>query len=194
MNNNNIFDNILRVRIRGQHGLTKATQRRLAQAFNDGEGLSAEDRYGCRIAVDTNEAIADGIEAIDGTIYVPNPKVRAQFGKNKRGLAYLTFGLIGPDAHRITLNLEGENVPDKMCETAIKHDMGREVATTTIAVDLSRASVYETGNMGGGKKRHDPRRNHDTGKDGKPYPRSPRPHHNRLCAKDLEARRQSRLG
>jgi hypothetical protein len=159
----------------------------LRQAFGDGVDVPIEVRHNCRIALDTNKAIASGIE-VNGKVHRPNPKVRAQFGKNDKGLAYLIFGLIDEETGQpLTLTFEGFGpVPIKMCEVAVAHDEGRNVRPTTIGLNLARATVYETGAKHGTRPR-DPRRNHDTAKDGNPYPRKPRAHHNRLCSKDLRA-------
>jgi hypothetical protein len=181
---NTLFAGELTVFVAEQRGLTRAQRDMINKAFNEGQDLPPRVRFHCAIAEAVNAAIADGIE-VGGKIYRPNRNVRAQFGKNKRGLAYLTFGLIAPNGKPLTLTWQGDdNVPYEMVKIAVAHDKGRSVSDATVTLALGNAIVYETGNKGGNKRRKDPRPNHDTGPDGKPYPRPPRRHHNRLCLKD----------
>lgn len=186
--NNDIFEGALDIDISAQQIATAAQRRLIHDAFGDGTDVPQEVRFACRIAIDVNEAIKGGLEFEDGRSFEPNPKARAQFGKNKRGLPYLTFGLIdSATAARYTLTWEGTSVPIKMVRTAIAHDEGRTVKATTVELAFDRAKVHETGNKNGkGSAKRDSRPNHDTGPDGEPYPRAPRRHHSRLCRSDLE--------
>lgn len=184
---NIIFQGGIDVVVPEQIGLTPGQRRLLRDSFSDGTGLPQKVRYACAIAVAVNETIKDGI-TVNGKRYEPNPKVRAQFGKNQKQLPYLTFGLIDPATQKkYTLTWEGaNNIPLAMVKTAVKHDQGRRQKTISIPLALDSAVVHETGNKAGrAKKKVDPRRNHDTGKDGKAYPRRPRKNHNRLCPEDV---------
>jgi hypothetical protein len=181
---NNLFHGKLTITIPEQIGLTSAQRSMIRESYGDGQDLPQKVRYACAIAEAMNETIKDGIE-VGGQIHLPNPKVRAQFGKNRKGLPYLTVGLIDPDGKTWTLTWQGGDVPVKMAVTALKHDQGKRTKTIAIPLTLEGATVYETGAKRG-KRRNDPRRNHDTAKDGNPYPRAPRTSHNRLCEADVK--------
>jgi len=184
---NTIFRGRLKIRVPSQNGLSRAQRALVKRAYHDGVGIPQQVRYSCAIAMAVNEAIKNGV-MVDGVSYQPNPKVRAQFGKNKRDLPYLTFGLIDPktgEPH--TLTWEGaSNIPVDMIDIAVKHDEGEKVPAKQVSLSLADAKVYETGNEDGkGRNKRDRRKNHDTAKNGKPYPRAPRPNHNRLCRADV---------
>jgi hypothetical protein len=185
---NNTFQGILRVRVEAQPRMTKAIRMALRESFGDGTGLSRGYNYNCRIAEDVNAVIKEGIEGANGNWFDPNPKIKAQFGKNKHGLAYLTFGLIERESgKRYTLRWEGDSVPTEMIRVAVKHDEGAEIGITLIALNLATANVHETGNKAGLiNPPIDKRRNHDTAKDGNPYPRPQRTSHSRMCSADLK--------
>jgi hypothetical protein len=187
---NATFHGTIDITVAAQQKLARGQQRLVREAFHDGKNIPQHVRYTCAIAMAVNDAVKDGV-TIDDTVYMPNPKVRAQFGKNKKNLPYLTVGLLDPDGTPYTLTWQGvQNIPLEMVDVAIKHDEGRTIGTQTIKLSLDDAVVYQTGNKSGKGKREDPRPNHDTGKDGLPYPRPPRQHHNRLCAADRAAIRR----
>lgn len=182
---NIIFSGNLNVVVPEQVGLTRAQRRMIRDSFHDGEGLPKHQRFACAIAEAVNETIKDGLE-VDDKVYSPNPKVRAQFGKNKKGLPYLTFGLMDPRSRKLyTLTFQGaNNVPIEMAMIAVKHDQGQRAPTVIIPLPLDNAVVYETGQKYG--KKNDPRPNHDTDKNNKRYPRKNRTNHKRICEKDVK--------
>lgn len=186
MNINGMFEGVLDVDIEAQQIVTRAQRRLIHDAFGDGVDVAQEVRFACRIATDVNKAIENGIEFDNGKTFVPNPKARAQFGKNKRGKPYLTFGLVDVDSgERFTLTWEGAAVPLSMVRAAIAHDEGRNVKASTVELPFESAKVHETGNKYG-RKKPDPRPNHDTDADGNPYPRPKRRQHSRMCRSDLD--------
>lgn len=116
----------------------------LLAALANGEGASKQLRYVCRIAMDANEAFArimvrKGDRAIE---YRLDPQTKAQFGRNKRDLPFLTLGLVNQETgDKYQLNWEGDNVPLKMQELAVRHDEGVAVRACTISLDLQKARV-----------------------------------------------------
>jgi hypothetical protein len=157
--------------------------RKAALAVTD---LGQGQRFQCHMADAANASIQDGLLSDNGDcLWMPNPKVRAQFGKNDDDEPYLTFGLIDLDGgRRITLTWAGIAIPRHMLKVAVAHDEYKTVRATNIRLPLNTATVHETGAKDG-KRRKDPRKNHDTAPNGKAYVRPARPHHKRVCAKDL---------
>ena len=182
---NTILEGPLDINVPAQPRYGRARRAMIKKAFNDGIDMPGEVRYGCAIALAVNAAISDGLPEVS---FGPNPKVRAQFGRNKRDLPFLTVGLIDLDTGvPYTLTWEGAtSIPFEMIEIAVKHDEGAPVPAVTISLELADARVHETGNKSGKGKKRDPRKNHDTDKSGRPYKRPQRRHHNRLCRADVK--------
>jgi hypothetical protein len=179
------FSGILDIIVPEQVGLTGAQRKLIRDSFGDGQDLPSKVRFSCAIAEAVNDTVKDGI-LIAGTVYMPNPKARAQFGKNKRGHPYLTIGLVDPEGDaRYTLTWQGDAVPVQMAVIALKHDQGKRAETIGIPLPLDAAKVHPTGNKDG-RRKPDLRRNHDADKNGQPYVRAPRRNHNRLCDDDVK--------
>jgi hypothetical protein len=181
---------VLKVWVPGQPKMTRARKRAMQQYAATGNRTITTE---CSIAEAVKESLdQDRVVDADGIEYTRNPKVCPKFGKAKRReLPYLTAGIIPAGGRPLTLTWPGAAVPLELLELAVAHDSGEAVETACVELPLDTAVVYETGAKHG-KRPNDPRRNHDTGKDGKPYPRPPRLHHGRVCKEDLpKAHRRS---
>jgi hypothetical protein len=131
------------VAVQGQTAQPAWMQNLLKKALDNGVGADQELRFTCRIAQDAKAAFAR-ITTADGSDWVLNPKAAPQFGRNRHGNAYLTLGLIHEaTGGRVRITWEGEGVPPKMKEVAVKHDEGRRVGATRIALNLEDAEVTE---------------------------------------------------
>lgn len=180
MLSNELFEGAIDIAIEPTTAVTRAHQKALTDAWGDGSDVPQEVRFACRIAMDVNTTIADGVQFEDGRTFVPNPQVRAQFGKNRKGLPYLTFGLLAADDSAVayTLTWEGTSVPIAMLKAAIAHDEGVNVKAITVALPFEKANVHQTkrGSKGKGRKVAAdgvaPRRKHFV--------------HSRVCRSDLE--------
>ena len=177
---NNVTGNLI-VRVKGRQALPRFDQELRKKALGDGAGAIQQLRFVCRIAEDTNEAIANGFTDSKGKRYTPNPKARAQFGRNSSGAAYLTFGVIDPSGKKIRLTWEGESVPMRMKKVAVAHDEGHRISSSEIKLDLSKAIVRESIKKDGRR-----RKRHDIDKNGVKHPRPTNSRtHARLCAADI---------
>jgi hypothetical protein len=164
--------------------LSKAQLKQARKAAAAVADLGQSQRFQCHMADAANMSIQDGLLSDNGDcLWMPNPKVRAQFGKNDDGEPYLTFGLVDLDGRRITLTWAGIRIPRRMLKIAVAHDDLKAVRGANIRLALSAATVHETGAKAG--TRRDRRKNHDTAPNGKPYVRPARRHHKRVCASDL---------
>lgn len=129
------------VAVQGQTAQPAWMQNLLKKALDQGNGADQELRFTCRIAQDAKTAFAHITDG-DGTEWTLNPKAAPQFGRNGRGNAYLTLGLINEaTGERVRLTWEGDDVPSKMKEVAVKHDEGKRVGATRIALNLEAAKV-----------------------------------------------------
>lgn len=169
------------VTVRGQDALPPWQRRIIRDALNNGEDASQDLKFGCRIALDVNEAF----ENLEG-VFTLNPKAKAQFGKNAQGLPYLTVGIINRSSgEKLRLHWEGDAVPRRMIQVAVKHDEGLAVRTAKVKLDLSRAQIWQLGAKDG-RVRKDDRTRHDTNSTGLPYSRPVRRTHRRMCRDDLK--------
>lgn len=179
------MDGQIKFHVTGQDALPKWQQGVLRNALANGEGGSQALRKGCRIAQDAEREF-DGIE-LGGETFDVNPKAGAQFGRDSRGAAFLTVSLIRRrDDRRFMVRFEGDGVPRKMQEVAVKHDEGRRVAPTVVALDLG-AAVFR--DMGPGARVVQPtkeqkRASAERRARGEGSPAN-RPTYGRLCAADL---------
>lgn len=184
--NNDMLKGIVRVRVKGQRGLSPGQQSILRAALNNGIGGTPELRFKCRIAQDTNEAFEAA--AVPG--YVLNPACKAQFGRNAHKQAFLTVGVIDQNGVKYTLRWLDQNVPKRMKEIAVAHDEGRDVPPETIALNLAAAEVLRVGDRHDGNRRDrtrkDPRKGHSKDRNGNPYPSKATARFDRLCAADLK--------
>lgn len=171
------------VAVKGQNARAKWEQKLMQKALDEGMGAAQELRFVCRIAQDANEAF-EIIEDANGNVWTINPKAKAQFGRNQKGLAYLTVGLINEATdERVRLTWEGDAVPSKMKEVAVKHDEGKRVGATRIRLRLEDAD----------SKIIRDRRTEEDKRVGREYARSVRSgersstprNHGRLCRDDL---------
>lgn len=172
------FEGFIPFPIKGQEARNKWEQQALQRGIENGMGASQQLRFVCRIATDANEVFSI-LETSEG-VFMLNPKSKAQFGRNANGNAYLTVGLVGETGERYRLQWEGDAVPSKMKEVAVKHDEGKKVRAVTVRLDLSKAQVWKLGETAPRK-----RTRNDVTADGKPYPRPQRRNHDRLCSADL---------
>lgn len=171
------------VAVQGQSAQPTWMQNLLRKALNHGAGADQELRFTCRIAQDAKKAF-ERITTEDGEEWILNPKATPQFGRNQRGNAYLTLGLISTDTgERIRLTWEGRAVPSKMKEIAVKHDEGRRVGATRIALPLETAKITEIVQQTDESSRQRKRRYEaKTGRGAAGVPRA----HGRLCNADLD--------
>ncbi|GLU88892.1 hypothetical protein [Agromyces sp. NBRC 114283] len=169
----------VRVRIKPQEARPRWMQKALQKALEGGQGAPNELRFACRIAQDVNDTF-ESVELGDGTKLTLNPKGKAQFGRNAKGHPYLTVGVIwSENGAPYRLHWEAEGVPLKMQQVAVKHDEGRKVGATTVALKFSDAVVARVRHDLDKKGRALPRKPH---RGGSSYP--PRSH-DRICAADL---------
>lgn len=154
----------------------------------------AKLRYNCVIAEALNESVnggpcgspseSYGDFEINGRTFRLNPKGRSQFYMSPCGEPCLTMSLIDTEAGtRYGFTWRGEAVPRVIQETAVLHDQGNDTKPQQVLLDFDVAEKHIVGEKNG--KKNDPRPNHDTAKDGNPYPRRPRRHHRRLSSADL---------
>lgn len=172
------------IRVDGVEALPDWQQAALKAAMDTGMMAPQKLRFACAIARAANETF-ETLHVNDAR-FVLNPAAKAQFGRNAENKAYLTVGVIDTDnRERYRLHWEGPTaIPRQMVEVAVRHDEGQRVPTVVIPIRLEDANIWKLGEKSG-RKQHDPRKNHDTGPDGEPYPRLPRRHHRRSCMKDL---------
>lgn len=158
------------------------------------EETPQELRYRCLVAEAVNESFGGASKPdeysdvqVGKRTFRLNPKAKAQFGVNHDSQAYLTVGVIDhsvAEPVRYRLTWLGDAIPHVFKELAVAHDSGVSTPGRRVALSLDTAEVHILGEKNG-KKKTDRRRNHDTGPDGKPYPRAPRRHHRRVCDTDL---------
>lgn len=155
----------------------------------------AKLRYNCVIAEALNESLNGGptgtpshhygLFDIKGKLFQLNPKGRSQFYMSPQGEPCLTTSLVDVESGtRYGFTWRGENVPQIVQETAVAHDQGQDTKLQQVMLSFDLAEKHIIGAKNGTPK-NDPRPNHDTAKNGKPYPRRPRRHHRRLSSADL---------
>src|SRR5690606_676826 len=126
--------------VKGQEQRPKWEQAVFQKALAEGVAENGL-RFQCRIAQDANEAFKS-IE-IGGETWVVNERLKAQCGRNQKGLPYLTVGIVNAQdpERRYRLTWEGDGIPAKMVEVAVKHDSGKKVAATRIDLKLQDAVI-----------------------------------------------------
>jgi len=184
--------NAIELRVRGtRHSPAQAEAIRKTIAEEPPQKL----RYNCVIAEAMNESLNGGPHGshadeygdyeIGGRIFRLNPKGRSQFGMTAHSEPYLTTSLVDTaTGTRYKFTWRGEAVPRALQATAVAHDLGQDTKTITHLLCFDDAEKHVVGAKHGPRAK-DRRRNHDTAKNGKPYPRRPRRHHRRICSKDL---------
>jgi len=132
---------VVKINIKGQERRPAWERAVFKKALADGVGAQNGLRFQCRIAQDANEAFAHA--EIGGEMWHLNPKLKAQFGRNSKGHPYLTVGLISDadPSRRYRLTWEGEQVPTKMIDVAVKHDSGEKVGRATVGLRLDNAQI-----------------------------------------------------
>lgn len=154
-----------------------------------------ELRYKCMVAEATNIALNGGVHGTkveDYGIYEANGKrfrlnhrCKSQFAMDSKSVPFLTTSLIDIDTEqRWRFTWRGSEQLHLLMEAAVAHDKTENFPVQMATLNFSEAEVHIVGEKNG-KPRDDIRPNHDTGKDGQPYPRRPRRHHRRVCEEDL---------
>lgn len=128
-------------KVSAQSAMPPWQQKIVREALARDESPPEALRFQCRMAVDARSNFAR-IDLTNGENISLHPRSKPQFGKNKRGLAYLTVTVVySGDGESYRLQWAGDAVPKAMKRTAVKHDEGRAVAATTISLDLAKATV-----------------------------------------------------
>lgn len=131
-------------KVAGQSALPKWMQTALKDALDNAGAPPESLRFQCRIATDAKSNF-EKIELANGETLSLHPRSNPQFGKNRSGHAYLTASFTySGDGQAYTIRWVGDAIPQKMQEVAVKHDKGLSVEPTTIALDLTHASITPT--------------------------------------------------
>lgn len=134
------LDGKISIRVKPQAKRDAWVQKIIDEQIKLGNGAPQALRYQCRIAQDTMEALKAELPAP----LKLNPRSTPQFGETYTGLPYLSFGLINEETEqRFNIRWEGDNVPRKMVEVAVKHDQGRATRAAVVKLDFSKAKVFE---------------------------------------------------
>ena len=145
----NSVSGIVRFKVKGQNAQPKWIQSLLAESLDRQVAPPEALRYQCRIATDANENL-EVIDLPDGETLTLHYKKKSQFGKNSKGQAFLTATFVySGDGQGYCLRWVGDAVPKKMQQVAVAHDQGKKVAPTTIALDLSKATVTPSWRING---------------------------------------------
>ena len=176
---------VIRFAIKGQEARSSWERKYLAQAINGGNGAPNDLRFQCRIAQDARENF-ENIDLPGGGSLTIHPKSKPQFGRDSSGRAYLTVVLVDSrDGESYKVRWLGDAVPRKMQEVAVKHDEGRRVGATRVALRWEDAEIT--------RSEHVSRPRHDLDETGSTKVRAngktggPKRTHGRLCATDLVA-------
>lgn len=154
--------------IKGQKALPKWLQENLTKALDTGSAPESL-RFQCRVAMDAREVFSK-VDLNDGETFTLHGKALPQFGKNLRGLAYLTVtGTYSGDGRDYTVTWTGDAIPREMQLAAVKHDEGRYVKRVIVHLRWEDAKIVPSTS---GKRRGDidpstgkvrPRRDGSTG-------------------------------
>lgn len=179
----------VRFAVKGQEARPVWERKMLANAMTNGEGAPNDLRFQCRIAQDARENFEQIPIPGGGTLSV-HPRSKPQFGRNRDGEAYLTVVLVDSrDGESYKVRWVGDAVPRKMQEVAVKHDEGKRVAATRIALRWQDAEIVPSEHITRDERtRHDideagATRVRPNGRTGGPKKRA----FDRLCATDLVA-------
>lgn len=135
------FKGLIRFKVAGQEELPKWAQQAISNALSAAEAPPESLRFQCRIATDARENLKE-IKLDNGETLKLHYKSAPQFGKDRSGRAYLTATMVySGDGESYKFRWVGDSVPKKMQEVAVKHDMGKRVAATTIGLRLENAEV-----------------------------------------------------
>lgn len=167
----------VRLAVEAREALSLWQRKLLREALKEDDAPNTL-RYGCAIAVATNEAVAKGVKAeVNGkrTTLTLARSGRAQFGKNTRGNPFLTITVANADnpKQRWTVRWEGDAIPRQLRTIGVKHDEGKAAAECGVMLQLRNAEIVELV--------QDPRKNHDTLKTGEYRPRPHRKSHRKTA-------------
>lgn len=184
MNDISNLAGVIRFAVKGQQARSSWERKYLSQAINGGDGAPNDLRFQCRIAQDARENFAHiDLPSGDGFLSI-HPKAKPQFGRDASGRAYLTVVLVDSrDGESYKVRWVGDSVPRKMQEVAVKHDEGKRVGATRIALRWEDAEIT--------RSEHSARPRHDLTENGEIRQRpdgrtgGPKRSHGRLCAADL---------
>jgi hypothetical protein len=113
----------------------------LANALSSGQGAPNDLRFQCRIAQDARENFESIPIPGGGTLSI-HQKSKPQFGRDRNGMVYLTVVLLDArDGLYYQVLWLGYAVPRKMQEVAVKHDEGKRVAATRVALRWQDAEI-----------------------------------------------------
>ena len=125
--------------IEGQDALPRWQQQAIQNGLTSEAGPPESLRHTCRIAQDARKNFAH-IETKEGETFSFHPKGSSQFGKNRKGQAYLTVTLLHEGSgESYKVQWIGEAVPKRMQRVAVQHDEGKSVKPTTVLLDLAKA-------------------------------------------------------
>lgn len=179
----------VRFAVKGQEARPIWERKMLANAMDNGQGAPNDLRFQCRIAQDARENFERIPIPGGGTLSV-HPKSKPQFGRDRNGKPYLTVVLVDSrDGASYKVRWIGEAVPRRMQEVAVKHDEGKRVSATRIALRWQDAEIIPSTHVV-----RDDRTRHDVDPEGNVHVRAngrtggkTKRAFDRLCATDLTA-------
>lgn len=131
----------VRFAVKGQEARPVWERKMLADALKNGQGAPNDLRFQCRIAQDARENF-ERIAIPGGGHLSVHPKSKPQFGRDRNGKPYLTVVLVDSrDGESYKVRWLGDAVPRKMQEVAVKHDEGKRVAATRVALRWEDAEI-----------------------------------------------------
>lgn len=140
MNDITTLTGVVKFSIKGQEARPAWERKMLSNALNNGQGAPNDLRFQCRIAQDARENFAS-IPIPGGSLSI-HQKSKPQFGRDRNGNAYLTVVLVDSrDGQSYKVRWIGDAVPRKMQEVAVKHDEGKRVAATRVALRWQDAEI-----------------------------------------------------
>lgn len=137
--------------IKGRKAEPKWIQKALKAALDNNIDPDESLRFQCQVAVDARK-VFEKIELNDGETFTLHSTSLPQFGKNHRGLAYLTVtGAYSGDGRDYTVRWEGNAIPKEMQRSAVKHDLGLYVkrVVTTLNWEDARITFSTSGKRRG---------------------------------------------
>jgi hypothetical protein len=182
MNDITNMTGVIRFAVKGQQARSPWERKVLASVITNGDGAPNDLRFQCRIAQDARENFAS--IPVDGGELSIHQKSKPQFGRDRNGNAYLTVVLVDSrDGESYKVRWIGDAVPRKMQEVAVKHDEGKRVGATRVALRWEDAEIT--------RSEHSTRPRHDLTEEGRIRTRpngatgGPKRKAGRLCATDL---------
>lgn len=182
MNDITSLKGVIRFAIKGQDARLPWERKALAKAIIDGGGAPNDLRFQCRVAQDARDVFAE--IPVKGGVLTIHQKSKPQFGRDQSGRPYLTVVLVDSrDGESYKVRWLGDAIPRKMQEVAVKHDEGKRVSATRVALRWEDAEITRSEHVS--RPRHDvteagEMRKRPDGKTG-----GTKRTHGRLCATDL---------